>query len=231
MPLGRFRRIVVATALTFTLGLICSDVPALGVGVPGTLDVTTQPALGAGPTLPATQEIQSLLSVATGTTAPVVQTPIPASSPPPTVPGPSGPSGSGASSTPARAVTSTAGTGRVREARRGVVRGDSLPVQNSEVTRAVSSARNHRAVTTRKRRQRTSHVASSPEFGIFHPSQLARLGDVIPADASSSPRFLGNFSSSGTTGATWAPPLLAIMFLIGAGGFLRVSRSPSRRRS
>jgi hypothetical protein len=47
-------------------------------------------------------------------------------------------------------------------------------------------------------------------------------------EQSSVSELVRSFGDNSTTGAAWAPPLLAIMLLIGLGGFLRAARWPRR---
>jgi hypothetical protein len=234
MHRGGLRRIAAATALGLAMTMAASDVPALGVGLPAPLSVSADPALGAGPaiastpTIPSTSVLPPAPQILPPTTLPPAPPPLAAPPQQGSVAAPPGPLGGQSAASPGSKphIASTRGRvlGRTRSA--GEPGSGGRPKEASEVRSYTD--REHRV---RDRARRRAIRPDSPGFRLFHPSQLARLGEIVGQDTLPSARFLGGYSGSATRIASWAPQLLTIMLLIGFGGFLKAARFPRRRRS
>jgi hypothetical protein len=240
MPQGRCWRIAALVALATSL-MAGTASPAIGLELP-----SVQPLTSAAPA-PAPQTTSL---VATTPQLPSVSVPpVPALPSAPTLPAspqliPSSPGpttgGRSASDSQAPAATTRASaSGQVRKRQRSRSERSGKPGGRRDAGSAPRVAGGGALRAERASRGRASGRTGGSETGGILPlifgnpvyqvqsgSPFGQLG--TPVEQTPVSRLVRSFGDNSTTGAAWAPPLLAIMLLIGLGGFLRAARWPGR---
>jgi hypothetical protein len=243
MPQGRCWRIAALATLAMSFSMAGTPSPAIGLEL-------AVPTLSSSAAAPEAPQSTSLLSASTQLPSGPLAPEVPALPTAPTLPvapqltepasepaqgerKPSSTDGSG-TATRAAAPTQVRKSQRSRGGRPGPREGGgdagSAPRLNGAGGLRAERASVRRASPRDRSRARESLplIFGNPVDQVQSASPFGQLGR--PVEQSPVSELVRSFGGNSTAGAAWAPPLLAIMLLIGVGGFLRASRV-SRRAS